>query len=183
MPLHAGPQNMKTNEVFGVSNQPIKTYVERQKVDALFVDGLTRNKHIIVYGASKQGKTSLTNKHLKPDDFVRVNCSYDARPADLYKAILRTLQIEFQESKEISKTTGDAAKLTGSASVKIPFMASGEVTGEVSGKSETTTKRNFRSVEYNFNLAQDIAEILRAYKFDRRIIPLFERGRSKAIGD
>lgn len=69
---------LQTNQVFGVSNDTIETYVERKQVDDLFIDGLTRNKHIIVYGASKQGKTSLTNKHLKPDQFIRVNCSHNS---------------------------------------------------------------------------------------------------------
>lgn len=44
---------MKVNEVYGVSNQMIETYIEREKVDSLFLDGLQRRKHIIVYGASK----------------------------------------------------------------------------------------------------------------------------------
>ena len=65
---------LQTNQVFGVSNDTIETYVERKHVDDLFIDELTRNKHIIIYGASKQGKTSL----LKPDQFIRVNCSHNS---------------------------------------------------------------------------------------------------------
>lgn len=66
---------MKVNEVYGVSNQMIETYIERKEVDYLFLEGLQRRKHIIIYGASKQGKTSLTNKHLTENDYVKVNCS------------------------------------------------------------------------------------------------------------
>ena len=60
----------KVNEVYGVSNQMIATYIERKEVDYLFLEGLQRRKHIIIYGASKQGKTSLTNKHLSENDYV-----------------------------------------------------------------------------------------------------------------
>jgi chloramphenicol 3-O-phosphotransferase len=58
-----------TNQVYGVSNDLIDTYIERPKVDAAFISGLKKNKHIIIYGASKQGKTSLTNKHLDEKDY------------------------------------------------------------------------------------------------------------------
>ena len=64
-----------TNQVYGVSNDLIDTYIERAKVDYAFTVGLEKNKHIIVYGASKQGKTSLTNKHLTEHQYVKVNCS------------------------------------------------------------------------------------------------------------
>ena len=93
---------MKVNEVYGVSNQMIETYIERSKVDGLFLDGLSRNKHIIVYGASKQGKTSLVNKHLKEDDYVKVNCSTDTDVIDIYKSIIRQLGIEMLSSPELS---------------------------------------------------------------------------------
>ncbi len=52
----------ETSRVFGVSNDEVYTYIEREKVDTLFLEGLTKNKHIIIYGSSKQGKTALTNK-------------------------------------------------------------------------------------------------------------------------
>ncbi|MEH2127211.1 hypothetical protein [Nostoc sp.] len=64
---------MRTTEVFGVSNEQIASYIERNQVDERFIEGLQRNKHIIVFGASKQGKTSLTNKHLKESEFIRIN--------------------------------------------------------------------------------------------------------------
>ena len=62
----------KVSDVYGVSNQMIDTYIIRDKVDNLFLEGLQRNKHIIIYGSSKQGKTSLTNKHLTVDDYIKV---------------------------------------------------------------------------------------------------------------
>jgi len=81
------------NKVFGVSNEPIATYIERPKVDKMFLDGLTRNKHIIIYGSSKQGKTALTVKHLKEKDFVRINCSHNSQPIDLYKSLVGRFEL------------------------------------------------------------------------------------------
>lgn len=161
---------LQTNEVFGVSNDTIQTYVQRDKVDHLFIEGLTKNKHIIIYGASKQGKTSLTNKHLKPEQYIRVNCSPNSQPTDLYKSILRQLNIEFEESKEITTTIGGEAKAGVKANVKIPFLGSVEATGEAGGSLDRENKKSYKTVEYNLELSQDISELLRQVNFNKRII-------------
>jgi Cdc6-like AAA superfamily ATPase len=114
-------QVYRTGTVFGVSNEPVATYIVRETVDNVFKDGLTRNKHIIVYGASKQGKTSLTNQHLKPGEFVRVNCSDRSQPIDLYKSVLRQLSVEIVEERQEEVKIGGEVKVTLKAKIKIPF--------------------------------------------------------------
>lgn len=52
----------KVEEVFGVSNEDVLSYVERQHVDDKFSSALEAGHQIIVYGASKQGKTALVKK-------------------------------------------------------------------------------------------------------------------------
>jgi len=160
----------QTNEVFGVSNDTIQTYVQRDKVDHLFIEGLTKNKHIIIYGASKQGKTSLTNKHLSPDQYIRVNCSPNSQPIDIYKSIIRQLNIEFEESKEITTTAGGDTKIGLKASVKIPFIGSVEAAGERGANTAREDKQSFKTIEYNLELSQDISELLRQISFNKRII-------------
>lgn len=51
-------------EVFGVRKQRVLSYLEREAQDGLFIHALASDKHIIVYGSSKQEKTSLVDKHL-----------------------------------------------------------------------------------------------------------------------
>lgn len=161
---------MKTIDVFGVSNDEIASYIEREEVDAKFLEGLERNKHIIVFGASKQGKTALTNKHILEKDFIRVNCSPQSTPIDIYKSILRQLNIKFEETKtEKSKMEGEV-KVSIKAKVTFAIFGSGEAeTGTaVKGGKEKETK--FKTVEYNLSLPQDISEILKEAGFDKRII-------------
>ena len=55
---------MKTIEIFGVSNSNIGSYIQREDVDTRFLEGLQRNKHIVVFGSSKQVKTALTTQPL-----------------------------------------------------------------------------------------------------------------------
>lgn len=161
---------METINVFGVSNNDIASYIEREDVDTRFVEGLKRNKHIVVFGASKQGKTALTNKHLSEGDFVRINCAPDTSPIDIYKSILRQLGVEFEEEKTSSSSTEMGASIGVKAKVKIPFF--GETQGEAkgSGKKTYSDQTKYKPVEYNLSLPQDIAEILKAIEFKQRII-------------
>jgi hypothetical protein len=52
-----GERINKTADVFGVSREIPLTYVERTNVDNKLLENLTRDKHVIIYGSSKQGKT------------------------------------------------------------------------------------------------------------------------------
>ena len=160
----------RTVEVFGVSNENIESYIEREEVDQKFLEGLERNKHIIVFGSSKQGKTALTNKHLSESDFVRVNCAPQSTPLDIYRSILRQLEVQFVEKT----TTGKRSEVSGSASffakVKIPFWGEGGGKAEVASAVEDHRKVEWRQVDYNLSLPQDISEILMKYKLEKRII-------------
>ncbi len=159
-----------TNQVYGVSNELIETYIERKNVDEAFTKGLQKNKHIIVYGASKQGKTSLTNKHLKDTDYIKVNCSPSASTLDIYNSIARQLDVEILEATEITTTIGGEAKVGLKAKVRIPFFGGGDAETEASFTKENETGKSYKVIDYNLALAQDLSELLRNVKFDRRII-------------
>ncbi|MEG0851553.1 MAG: hypothetical protein RSD71_15265 [Flavobacterium sp.] len=160
----------KTSEVFGVSNEEIASYIERTEVDDEFQKGLTQNKHIIIFGSSKQGKTAVTNKHLHEKDLVRIKCVPESKPIDIYKSLLRQLNIEFEEEKTSQTSIGFGGKGGIKAKVKIPFLAEAEVSGEASGTKSTTKTTKTKTIEYNLELPQDISEILRKINFKKRIV-------------
>lgn len=54
----------RLSDVYGISRDLPLNYVPRDGVDGVFVESLTRDKHIVVYGSSKQGKTSLRKYNL-----------------------------------------------------------------------------------------------------------------------
>jgi len=68
-------QIYKTNSVYGISRELPLNYVEREEVDQRLVDNLTKDKHIVIYGSSKQGKTSLRKHCLETDDYIIIQCS------------------------------------------------------------------------------------------------------------
>ncbi|WP_321296259.1 hypothetical protein [Marinifilum fragile] len=160
----------QTHEVFGVSNEMIATYIERPDVDDLFVKGLEKNKHIVIYGASKQGKTALTAKHLEEKNYIKVNCSPASTIQDLYNSIVRQLNIEIIESREVTQEVGGELKAGVKAKVKIPFFGSGEASVEGKASTKEGDKLSYKVVDYNLFLAQDLSELLRAIEFDKKII-------------
>ncbi|MCM4169822.1 hypothetical protein KCTC52924_03602 [Arenibacter antarcticus] len=159
-----------TNQVFGVSNDLIDTYIERPKVDNLFLEGLQKNKHIIIYGASKQGKTSLTNKHLNEDDYVKVNCSPSSTTLDIFNSIVRQLNVEIIESTNITTTIGGELKTGVKARIKIPFFGGADAETEASASSQKEKGLTYKTIDYNLALAQDVSELLKEVKFNKRII-------------
>jgi hypothetical protein len=160
----------QTNQVYGVSNDLIDTYIERINVDEAFTSGLQKNKHIIVYGASKQGKTSLTNKHLRENDYVKVNCSPTATTLDIYNSIVRQLNVEIIESTEITTTIGGEAKVGLKAKIRIPFFGSADAETEGTISREKELGKSFKIIDFNLALAQDLSELLRNVEFKKRII-------------
>ncbi|WP_422354101.1 ATP-binding protein [Roseivirga pacifica] len=162
--------SIKTNRVFGVSNEKVESYIQRTDVDNRFLEGLSSNKHIVVYGASKQGKTALTNRHLDPSQFVRVDCAPNSTALDLYKSILRQENIEFQETRTTENGTELGGTIGAKAKVKIPWVAEAEIGGEGEAKKTKTESVEYKSVDFNLNLAQDIAEIISKAGTNKRII-------------
>jgi hypothetical protein len=81
--------DLNVDEVFGISRDPPKNYVIRSNVDNVFVDNLARDRHIVIHGSSKQGKTSLRKYHLKTDDYIIVSCLNNWSMRDLFAAILK----------------------------------------------------------------------------------------------
>lgn len=160
----------QTNKVFGVSNDKVESYIQREDVDNRFLEGLSTNKHIVVYGASKQGKTALTNRHMDPSQFTRVDCAPNASSLDLYKSILRQEGIEFQEARTTEKGNELIGTLGAKATVKIPWVVEAEIGGEGEAKSIDIDSIEYKSVDFNLNLAQDIAEILIKAGSEKRII-------------
>ena len=159
-----------TNQVYGVSNDLIDTYIERKNVDEAFTKGLQKNKHIIVYGASKQGKTSLTNKHLSEKDYVKVNCSPSSSTLDIYNSIARQLDIEILESNDVTTTIGGEAKVGLKAKIRIPFIGGADASTEAKASTQNEKATTFKIIEFNLALAQDLSELLRSIRFSSRII-------------
>ncbi|WP_168397274.1 hypothetical protein [Acinetobacter indicus] len=160
----------KTADVFGVKSKLIASYVERSEVDNKFKDAITDGNEVIVYGSSKQGKTSLILKHLNESDYVKVECSPQTQTIDIYKSILRQMDITFQESEIMESTIEHGGKIAANFKVKIPLFVDSNIGGEVADKQSDKLSKKDVYIEYNLSLAQDISELLKKINFEKYII-------------
>lgn len=161
---------VKLEDVFGVSRKPVLSYIERQEVDGAFENALRSDKQIIVYGASKQGKTALVSKYLPYDDCLAVSCSPRSQVSDIYKAILRKIDIEILTDKQKSKSgeieIGAVAKIKS----KLPFLAAAEIEGSAKAKAATEHQLTFKSIEFNLELPQDIFDLYKQANSNKIVI-------------
>jgi hypothetical protein len=122
----------KTSDVYGIGRDLPLNYVSRKAVDELLVNSLTRDKHLVIYGSSKQGKTSLRKHCLSEQDYIAIHCSNKWALADLHSAILKRAGFEITQS-----TTRTA---TGKNKIVAAFKASifGVGIGTTGEREQTT---------------------------------------------
>ncbi|MEN8516063.1 hypothetical protein [Burkholderia sp. RS02] len=107
----------RTADVYGIGRELPLNYVSRKAVDEHFIANLTRDKHIIIYGSSKQGKTSLRKHCLQDDDYIVVHCSNKWGIADLHSAILK--RVGYEVTQSATRTTSGRNKIVAAFKAKI----------------------------------------------------------------
>ena len=96
-------------------------------MDEKFVDNLTRERHIVVYGSSKQGKTCLRKHCLKESDYIHVQCSNQWTLADIHANVLKRAGFKVEQSEK--KTTSGKNKIVASIGATM-FGLGSQVAGE-----------------------------------------------------
>src|SRR3990167_1192111 len=160
----------ETADVFGVRSKLIGSYIERELVDEKFKKAIRDGNEVIVYGSSKQGKTSLILKHLSPSEYVKVECSPKTQPVDIYKSILRQIDVSFVEKDSEEKENAAGTKVSGGLKVKVPFLGEANLGAETNNTKKTKTTSTVTYIEYNLSLAQDVLELLKKVQFNRYVI-------------
>lgn len=161
---------MKTEEVFGVSNKRILSYIERPLIDEAFREAMASDKQIIVYGSSKQGKTSLVESHIPYDKNIVIRLSPDSTRIDIYSSILRKAGVSIKESHSL--TTGGEISIGAEAkfTAKVPIFTSGELDTNISGTGSIEKEQAFKEIPFNLSLANDVAELLNTFHSSKYII-------------
>ena len=127
----------KTSDVFGISRDIPLNYVERKSADQKLVDNLTREKHLVIFGSSKQGKTSLRKHALSEQECIVVHCSNKWSIAEINSAILKKAGFELTQSS--SKSTTGKSKIIAKITASIfGSGAEGGAEAERENKKETT---------------------------------------------
>jgi hypothetical protein len=157
------------NEVFGVGvSVPKYTYVNRSGLDEKFKYLLSVERHIVIHGSSKQGKTILRKKNLADTQSIAVQCRAATTCVQLYTEILSqigaTVPIELSESTTTSGTL--SAKVAGK--VGLPIFAKVEAGTDASGTLERTSEQKTVSVGQNAENLRYVSEEVR--KSGKRVV-------------
>ena len=155
----------KTADVFGISRDVPLNYVVRESADPVLVDSLTRDKHLVIFGSSKQGKTCLRKHVINENDYIVVHCSNKWTIADINSAILKRAGFELTQSS--SKSTSGKSKIF--AKIKASFFGSG-----AEGGAEAERERREEIIKAPLELdpedVNDIIQALQAINFDKYIV-------------
>lgn len=155
-------QGSTISSVFKTSRDLPENYVERKDIDDKFIEALTQETHVVIYGSSKQGKTSLRKKNLLPNEYIDITCSNNWKLEDIHIAILK--KIGYQVSTSESKTLKGSAKIK--LSLNIPFL--GNTGLDVNGdKAKTINKKNLELDPEDVN---DIITSLNEVNFSKIIV-------------
>jgi len=155
----------KTADVFGTSRDVPLNYVIRKSADPVLVDSLTRDKHLVIFGSSKQGKTCLRKHVINEDDYIVVHCSNKWSISDINSSILKKAGFELTQSS--SKTTSGKLKIFAKLSAKI-FGAGAE--GGAEAERELTEEKIKTPLELDPEDVNDIIQALEAIKFSKYIV-------------
>jgi hypothetical protein len=125
----------------------------------------------VVFGSSKQGKTSLRKYNLEDDDYVVVTCSNRwTTLAPLHMAILKAAGyvIEQSNTKTVDGTFKVTAKVEGKAG--IPLLAEAKAGGDASGQLKTSKSTTSVSLELDPGDVNDVIAALGNLDFRQFIV-------------
>ncbi|WPE25772.1 hypothetical protein PshuTeo1_14810 [Pseudomonas hunanensis] len=145
---------LSTLDVFGTSRDLPENYVVRSHVDEKFVASLAKDRHVVIHGSSKQGKTSLRKMHLKPEECKIITCQRSWKLVDIHDAILKLAGYELTLSSEHA--------VNGSRKVSLSSGVGAKSEGE--DVSDLVRKR---SLEITIENTTDVIEALRVLEFNK----------------
>lgn len=161
---------IKTSQVFGI-HKNVLSYVERDNVDSTFKRALQSEKQIIVYGASKQGKTALVSKYCGYDENIVYQLTPETELIDIYHHILKESGVTIRS--EYTKGEGASSSLKLRAKIVASFASFGRAEGETSterAKQNNQTEK-FEEIPFNISQPQDVSSLLKKAN-NRKIIIL-----------
>ncbi len=153
------------DEVFGINRDLPLNYVERESADKVLIDNLVRSQHLVIYGSSKQGKTSLRKHCLNDNDYIVVHCSNKWSLDNVHEAILKHAGYELT----VSKTMATSGKQKIFAKIKAGFFGAEAEGGAEAERSKeegvTTAPLELDPLDVN-----DIISALEKIRFKKYIV-------------
>lgn len=153
------------DEVFGINRELPLNYQTRVSADNVLIDNLSRGQHLVIYGSSKQGKTSLRKHCLTSDDYIVIHCSNKWELSDVHAAILKQAGYELT----ISNSVATSGKHKFFAKAKVAVFGSGTEGGAETerNKEEVKTKKPLELDPLDVN---DVISALKEIDFNKFVV-------------
>ena len=153
----------KTKDVFGIQRDLPLNYIERS-ADKILIDSLDRSHHVVIYGSSKQGKTSLRKKNITENNYIIIHCNNKWEISQIHNNILK--QAGFELTLSQSLTTSGKAKVKATFGWNLFTKGEAEVEGEISKEKEKIIK----SLDIDIEDVNDIIKALEEIDFSKIIV-------------
>lgn len=163
-------QTYKTDDVYGVTRDLPLTYVERENVDAKLIENISRDKHIVIFGSSKQGKTCLRKHCLQDNDYLLIQCQNDWPISRLCESLLKGAGYRTEIST--SKTSEGRNKIKASieAGFKVPGFGGAKASMAAEEEEKETITKSDVELEIDPADPNDIIRALSQVGFSKYIV-------------
>lgn len=158
-------QKETVDSVFGINRDLPSNYIERDSADTILVNNLARKQHLVIYGSSKQGKTSLIKHCLNTDDYITVHCSNKWNLENLHESILK--QAGYELTASTNKTTSGKHKIFAKFTANM-FGSKAEGGAEAERNNQDSITKT--PLELDPSDVNDIIKALNDIKFDKYIV-------------
>lgn len=161
------------DEVFGITRDLPLNYVEREAVDEKLKSELGASHHVVIYGSSKQGKTSLRKHCLQEDRYILVQCSNKSDMSDLHANILKRAGFEVVQSTKKSASGKNKIIANFKTMVKGAILGIGGQAEAGAGFERETgvaVEVVTQSLELDLDDVNDVIAALKSIGFDKWIV-------------
>ncbi|GHU01276.1 hypothetical protein FACS1894147_00820 [Spirochaetia bacterium] len=152
---------IQLRDVYGIQNDlPEYTYVVRESCDKKLEYLLGTQRHIVIHGASKQGKSCLRKKIIGSKNIIIIQCQPEKTIANILKEICNKLQITFPTTLETTSNTSGNASFEVQGKARLPFIAEGSLTTGVEAGIGSETKQLFECSGIGENDLEIISRVI-----------------------
>lgn len=157
-------------QVFGVSAEPVLSYLVRDDVDGRFQEALSSKKQVIVYGASKQGKTALVSKYLSYDENILISLTPKIQVTDIYQLILAKAGVKVVSSVVDKQSHESSVGVGAKFKALIPLFGGAEARAEGNIKAGGGREIKYEEIPLNLELPQAVCDLLCRVGCDKWVI-------------
>lgn len=141
------PEPTSLNQVFGIRVKVDNaSYVDRGKLDERLRWLLGSDRHIVIHGDSKQGKSWLRSRVLSPDQIMLVQCQPGQTPEQLLTEALGTINVRAEISRKDIGGYEGALEISGSADIGLKILAKLGLTTKASAKASKQKEVETQSI-------------------------------------